>query len=112
MYERQRPARHVRHDPAGDRLVVSGELNLRDVQVGIDESIRMRDADAGDGRPGVAGVDPLTPSRHRALLDFAGEIWVPVDALDSPRCLRKRRGASSIRCCCCGPTAFPTTAPA
>jgi hypothetical protein len=48
--KRQRPAPHVRHDPVGDALVVLGELQLGDPLVGINQTVGMGNADAGDRR--------------------------------------------------------------
>ena len=49
MYECEWPASHVRHDPIRDCFVVSRDLNLGDAQVWVNQSIRMRNADAEHG---------------------------------------------------------------
>jgi hypothetical protein len=49
MDQRQRTSNDVREHPPADVFVVAGELKLRDTKVGIDQSVWMRDPDAGDG---------------------------------------------------------------
>ena len=39
--ERERPAGDVRHDPAGDRFVVARDVQLRQLQIGIENPIGM-----------------------------------------------------------------------
>lgn len=49
MNQGQGPAGHVWHDPIGDALVVSSELDLRDSEVWVNHSVGVRDPNADDG---------------------------------------------------------------
>jgi hypothetical protein len=48
MHERERPAPHMGHDPIGDAFVIANEVEFREAEVRIDQSIRVRDPNACD----------------------------------------------------------------
>jgi len=48
MDERERAAAHVRHDPLADFLVIADEVELRDAELRINRTVRMRDSNPGD----------------------------------------------------------------
>ncbi len=71
----QGTTRHLRHDPAGDLLVVAGELDLGDARFGEDDAIGMRDLDAGHARhawrysfPGPSSA--ITVSKHAGQMPW------------------------------------------
>ena len=51
MQERQRSTGHVRDDPLRHLFEISSEIELRDAQLWIDQTVWMGYADARDERP-------------------------------------------------------------